>query len=334
MTRKLRLVAGIAAIVTSAILLAQVGCSHAEDPWAKVEGGNLKVLVSFPPLYCFTKGVADKDAKVLSLLVGVGPHEHQATADDAMLASGADLFFVNGLGLDDFVTKVADISGNKKIKTFKIAELALPDKEGPRLKMHEGDEPGHEGHKHHGVWDPHVWLGIEQSIAMVNTIAAKLKEADAGHAADYDKRAAAYVEKLKQLHTDGNKMLEAKKRPGDKEKIKIIATHESLDYFCESFGLELVGAVMPQPGVEPDPAKMQELESLCIAKHVHVIAVEPQYDRKHAEALQRALKAKGHEFRIIEIDPLETAPPDQLTGGDYYFKVMRRNLENLAKALQ
>ena len=45
-----------ALILAVAYLLSLVGCSRSPDPWG--EGKSLKVLVSFPPLYCFTKGVA------------------------------------------------------------------------------------------------------------------------------------------------------------------------------------------------------------------------------------------------------------------------------------
>jgi zinc transport system substrate-binding protein len=322
---RLRLVVGIAVALVGLFLVGQFGCHKAPNPWDGIEGGNIKVLVSFPPLYCFTKGVADKDAKVMSLLVAVGPHEHQAGADDAHIAGGADLFLVNGLQLDDFVTAVANASGNKKIKIVKIADEALP--KTSRLKMHEEDGGDHAGHKH-GEWDPHVWLGIEQAILMVQKICTTLKDTDAAHAADYDKRAAAYIEKLKQLQADGKKMLEGKKNR------KIVASHESLAYFCKSFDLEVVGAIMPMAGVEPDAAQLAKLEGLCKEHNVRVVAIEPQYSRKDAETLLRALEKKGHKLVIVEIDPMETAPPDQLVDGDYYFRVMRRNLENLAKTLE
>jgi ABC-type Zn uptake system ZnuABC Zn-binding protein ZnuA len=69
-------------------------------------------------------------------------------------------------------------------------------------------------------------------------------------------------------------------------------------------------------------------------ENVRVIAIEPQFSRKDAETLQKALEKKGHKLAIVEIDPMETAPNDQLVSGDYYFVVMRRNLENLAKNLE
>jgi zinc transport system substrate-binding protein len=323
MTRFFRIASAVAASILAVFLLSQVGCHRATDPWKDVPGGATKVLVSFPPLYCFTKGVVGDDAKVLSLLVAVGPHEHQAGADDAQLAAGADLFLVNGLQLDDFVTTVAKASGNTKIKIVKIADTALDPKE--RIRM--AQMPGHEGHGH-GIWDPHAWLGIEQAILMVQTIAATMKEADAAHAKDYDKRAAQYVDKLKQLQADGKKMLAGKKNR------KIIATHESLAYLCKSFDLELAGSIMPVAGVEAEGSQLAALEGLCEKYDIRVIAIEPQFKRDKAEALQQAQQSKGRKMVIITIDPMETAVPDQLVDGEYYLRTMRSNLENLAKNLE
>src|SRR5437762_10692713 len=128
MSRTIRIVCSVATCALAAYLLSLIGCSRSPDPWGEGKDKSLKVLVSFPPLYCFTKGVAGDDARVVSLLSATGPHEHQANADDAQLAAGADLFLANGLGLDDFVSKVVKNSGNKNVQIVKVADAALPEK--------------------------------------------------------------------------------------------------------------------------------------------------------------------------------------------------------------
>ena len=55
-------------VLVAALPVGFFGCSAAVDPWPHVEGGRLKVLVSFPPLYSFAKSVAGPDARVLSVL--------------------------------------------------------------------------------------------------------------------------------------------------------------------------------------------------------------------------------------------------------------------------
>jgi ABC-type Zn uptake system ZnuABC Zn-binding protein ZnuA len=312
--------------VLAPILLWFGGCRKSDDIWANVEGGPKRVLVSFPPLYCFTRAVADKDVKVVSLLAMVGPHGFRPGQDEAQVAHGADLFLVNGLKLDDFVTVVASRADNPKLKMVKVADEALP--EDKRLAISGDDHAGHEGHDH-GKWDPHAWLGIEQAVLMVRKIAAVLKETDPEHAADYDRRANDYVKKLEDLQAEGKKLLKGKQNR------KIIAMHESLGYFCKSFDLEVVASIMPQPGVEASSAQMAKLVDLCQEQNVRVIAVEPQYRKDVAESLKNAVpEAKRAGITIVEIDPLETATRADLDDPDYYFKVMRKNLDNLNKAMK
>jgi hypothetical protein len=66
-----------------------------------------------------------------------------------------------------------------------------------------------------------------------------------------------------------------------------------------------------------------------------VIAVEPQYSTSTSgETLKKELVAKGlTDAKLVEIDPLETVRPDDLTP-DWYEKKMRENLKALADALK
>jgi ABC-type Zn uptake system ZnuABC Zn-binding protein ZnuA len=322
---RLLTIAGAAALVVA--MFTHVGCTKTENPWNKVPGGKLKVLVTFPPLYCFTRGVAGDDAKVETLLTTAGPHEHSPDASDAHLAFGANLFLASGLTLDDFVTDVAAHSGNRSIKIVKVADKALARDKLLRLQHQHGDDHDEHGHKH-GQWDPHTWLGIEQAILMVNVIRDVLKEADPAHAAGYDTRAAAYVKKLEDLQAEGKKLLDGKKNR------KLIAMHESLGYFCKSFDLDLVDSVMPRPGVEADLPKLAELLKICQKDNIRILAIEPQYDANKARTLGDSLKQRGHVLELVEIDPMETCEHREDLDADYYFKVMRRNLQNLAKHMQ
>src|SRR5205823_11892200 len=198
MSRTTKVTSCLVCCALAVYLLSLIGCTPAPDPWREGKADSLKVLVTFPPLYCFTKGVAGDDARVVSLLSATGPHEHQANADDAQLAAGADLFLANGLGLDDFVGRVVKFSGNDRVPIVKIADAALPATEGPRLRLGEHGhehEPGGHQHEHKGEWDPHAWLGIDQAVLMVQEIAKTLKAADPANASGYDARAAQYVQK-------------------------------------------------------------------------------------------------------------------------------------------
>ena len=304
--------------------IALAGCSKATDPWENVPGGPTRVLVTIPPLYSLAKNVAGDDAAVLCLLGPHGPHgyESKMTRADSLKAKKAHVFFAIGLGLDEWTQKILNSSGNKeKIKFVEVGEMAGAIKEEKDDKEEKG---GHD--HHHGDSDPHVWLGIPESIKMVNAIRDSLQEIDPKNKDGYAKRAAAYVKELEKLLADGKAELKIKKNK------KLIATHESLRYFGKSFGLEILDSIQPRPGIEADSAKMTSLAKLMKEKDVRVIATEPQYPHNLAEILKANLAKQKVEVKLVEIDPLETAPADELDAG-YYVKKMRDNITNLAKAL-
>ncbi len=300
------------------------GCGKATDPWKDVPGGPKRVLVTIPPLYCFAKNVAGDDAAVLCLLGSHGPHGYDPKASDSLKAKKADVFFAIGLGLDEWTERILNSSGNKeKIQFVEVGESAGAFKEEPEKGKEE--KGGHDHHHPNGV-DPHVWLGIPESIRMVDAIRDTLQKIDPKNKEGYARRAADYVKELEKLQADGQTELKNKKNR------KLIATHESLRFFGKSFLLEIVDSIQPRPGIEADAGQMTKLVKLMKEKDIKVIATEPQYPHKLAEILKANLEKKKIKVNLAEIDPLETAPAAQLDAA-YYVKKMRENIANLAKAL-
>lgn len=310
----LTLVAGVA--------LALRGCGRAEDPWDRVSGGEPRVLTSFPPLYCFAKSVAGDEVAVLSLLTTVGPHDHKPDNKDALAVRKARVYFANGLTLDDSLTKLIDSAAGDSLKSVAVGNLGVPSDRRIRT-----GEIKHGNHTHPAGADPHVWLGIDEAVGMVNVIRDTLKDVDPKRADGYDRRAADYVGRLKKLHADGLALLK------DSKNRNLVTNHESLAYFARSFRLNIVGHIQTQPGVSVDSKHLAELVDLCKKHEVSVIAVEPQYSRASADQLRDELRRRGLAVEVIEIDPVETAEPGDLDAG-YYERVMRRNVETLAKHLK
>jgi ABC-type Zn uptake system ZnuABC Zn-binding protein ZnuA len=318
------------AVAGVTLLLLFSGCSRSTDPWAGAHPNQTKVLACFPPLYCFAANVAGDHAKVMCLLTTKGPHDYEPTTRDALMVAGAKLFLINGLELDDdFAKKLKTSSHNNTLVVEEIGE-AIPHKLLEHIDAdHKHDEKEGAHHHHHGEHDPHIWLGLPQAQAMVKAIAEKLGEVDATHKDDFQKNAAAYIEELKKLEAEGKKAF------ADKKNRAFISTHDSLRYFAKSFGLEYVDSIQPQPGDEADANKMGRLVELCKEKNIGVLAVEPQYAHGQADALARAVRGKGLKIAIVEIDPMETAVAgrDGNPSKDFYVEQMRRNIDNLSKAL-
>jgi zinc transport system substrate-binding protein len=315
---------------------AMPGCSKPPDPWKAAKTGQKHILVSFPPLYCLTQAIAGGDAYVICMLTATGPHDVQANITDAFKVNGADLVILNGLELDErFMNKLIKSSSNKAVPTLEVGE-AIPDElllpmEEEKDEPKQGKDDKHvHAHHHHGEHDPHIWLGPPQAVAMVEVIAAKLGEIDSANAAGYKKRAEQLVGELKKLQEDGKATFQAKKGRN------VLSMHESLRYFARAFDLNLVGAIQPQAGVDPDGTRIAKLQELCEKKQVNVITYEPQFNPAQSQLLQKQLKGRGLKVELVEIDPLETAP----VGADgvnpnpsHYLDTMRKNVEALARAL-
>lgn len=311
------------------------GCPRGADanPWASA-GNKPKVLVSFAPLYSFAANVAGPDAEVKCLLTTTGPHTHgDATPQNIDLARGCDVFFINGLGLEDeadgIATKLQKVAANPKWNVVNLGSKI------DEKWLHEG-EPDHDHGKEepadheHGT-DPHVWLSIRCAKRMVAGIRDELKRLDPAHAEGYDTRAAAYLKKLDRLEAEGKAML------ANKQEKTILAFHDSLAYFAETYGLEIAGSIEVYPGKEPTTDKLNQIIQLAQKHKARVIAVEPQFpNHTSAAAIRnalRGLKDNPVEAEFAEVDPLETCDEVEL-GPDLYETVMRKNLTALEKALR
>lgn len=305
------------------LLSLALGCAKMPDPWLEVPG-KFKVLVSFPPLYGMVKSVAGDRAAVISLCTTTGPHDYAFNAKDTILLRKADLFFYNGLELDNlFVERLAKDSSNPKLK---FSSLGKKVPKNLRIESKE-EKPGHEGHNH-GSFDPHIWLGVRQSLLMINAIRDELSLLDPEAAEEYKNRAASLAATLEEIQKEGITLLEGKKN-------KVIVTfHESLGYFASSFGIEIAGVIQKAPGDSPNALELAKIVQMCVEKKPSLIAVEPQYPRTtSAKLLQEELKKKGLEIPLVEIDPLETCTQADLAPKWYEIKY-KQNLEALAKNLQ
>ncbi|HXG08446.1 MAG TPA: metal ABC transporter substrate-binding protein [Gemmataceae bacterium] len=318
----------MASVTLWAALVGLAGCRPPEDPWGKTN--KLRVVASFPPLYCFVQNVAGPDAEVRCLIDTEGPHGYQYDPREVRLLRTADVFFANGLTLDDhFTHNLRNSSGNPNLR---FVEVGTCIDAGRLLAMKEDEGHSHAGHHHHhhGPNDPHVWLGIPEAIEMVRCIANVLAEKDPAHASGYRQRADAYIERLQKLYAQGREKLAGKN-------IKLVTVHESLGYFARAFDLQIAGSIQLHPGDEPTGAHIRDLAQLCVKEQVRIIAVEPQYPENTARTLLSVLKDKGVPNPVlVTIDPLETvAGGVEGEGFDagWYERKMAENIDNLAKAV-
>lgn len=261
------------------------------------------IVTSFYPMYIFTKNIV-KDTKNVRVVNMTEPqtgclHDYQMVPADLKTLDEADVFVINGAGMEAFMDKVVKQQPDLKIvEAVKGIEL---------LKDADGNE------------NAHVWVSISGAIQEVNNIANGLEEADPENAEAYRKNAEEYTALLK---AESDKMHNALEPYKGKS---IVTFHEAFPYFAEEFGLNIVSVVEREPGTEPSAGELAELIDKIKSTNVKVLFAEPQYSEKAAQSIAKQTGAK-----VYLLDPVVTGAKD--APADSYIKTMDENLKVLLQA--
>ena len=230
-------------------------------------------------------------------------HDYQLTTDDMKKLERANIFVVNGLGMENFLEKIKSERTNLKIIDASDSDEIFTLKDGDEI-------------------NPHVWLSITYNMNQVKAITSQLCLADPDHAAEYKKNALEYLNKLSALRDEMHFALD------NLPNKDIVTFHEAFPYFAAEFKLNIVGVVEREPGTEPTPGELTETIGKVNEMPAKVLFVEPQYSPKAAETISRETGAK-----IFTLDPIVTgdAKPEN---ADAYIEGMKKNKDTLVEALQ
>ena len=284
------------------LTFALVGCGS-----EKKDDDKLKIVTSFYPMYLetlnITRGVEGVEVVNMTPPQTGCLHDYQLTPEDMKTLETADIFVVNGLGMESFLDKVIEAHPNLKI-------------------INASDTPDIVPIMEDGVPNPHVWLSLTYAIAQVKNISAKLCELDPSRADVYKRYTLDYVDELTTLRDEMHISLTMLPNR------EIVTFHEAFPYLAAEFGLKIVATVEREPGTEPTPQELAETIEKINSLPVKIIFTEPQYSAKAAETIARETGAQ-----IFELDPIVTgeAKPENLLG---YVDRMLNNTLTLAKALQ
>ncbi len=267
---------------------------------------QLTVITSFYPMYVHTINITNS-IKGVNVINMTKPqtgclHDYQLTTNDLKILEKAQVFVVNGAGMEAFLTKVI-----KQIPKLKIVEASQG------ISLIKGD--GEEGD------NPHVWVSVTNTIRQVKNIADQLLKIDPAHGKQYQKNAAIYIKKLEILRNKMHKGLDGISNRN------IITFHEAFPYFAQEFNLNIVAVIEREPGSEPSAKELADTINIIKKVKVKALFAEPQYSAKAANTIARETGLK-----VSILDPVVTGE----TNGelDYYLTVMEKNLQSLQEALQ
>ncbi len=306
----MRLRYGVPPLLAGICSLLIVACGAPSVP-SSARAKQLTVVATFVPIYEFTKAVAGDKAQVEILIPpGSEVHDYQTKPEDLKKLAQAKLLIKNGLGLDDFADGLISSSGNAELKVVNASQgVKTLSRVGELVPIAKGEQKI--------TSNPHIWLDPIRVKQQVGNIQDALIAADPSHRESYKSNAEAYIGKLEALDQEYKKALALS------SKKEFITFHDAFPYLANRYGLKQL-AVIAIPEDELTPEDVKKTVQAAKKYKVKVLLSEPGVDNKLFTTLSKDLN-----IEVKTIDSLENGTLDP----DYYFKVMRANLEILKEAL-
>lgn len=298
----------------------------------------LTVVTSFYPMYIAALNIVDGVEGVrlenLSEPQTGCLHDFQLTPEDMKLLSTADVFVINGGGIESFMSDVA--KAYPKLDVVEACEdvalLSEDDADSDHDHDHDADTESDSDHDHdheadaesdsahdhdHGDENAHAWMSVPRYRTMVQTIASRLAEKDAKHADEYYANAKAYDAKLAVLEEKINSIKSLTNGQN------IIIFHEAYAYVADDFSMN--ACYLLDLDEERSVSAGEIKQVICAIKDdgVSVILAEELYGKSMGDTVSRET-----DVHVIYIDPLNRGEYDK----DSYLYGMEHNIELIKEA--
>lgn len=296
----------------------------------------LTVVTSFYPMYIATLNIVDGVEGVrlenLSEPQTGCLHDFQLTPEDMKLLSTADVFVINGGGIESFMSDVA--KAYPKLDVVEACEdvVLLSDDESDSDHDHDHDadagsdsDHDHEAdaesdsdHDHdHGDENAHAWMSVPRYRTMVQTIASRLAEKDVKHADEYYANAKAYDAKLAVLEEKINSIKSLTNGQN------IIIFHEAYAYVADDFSMNACYLLDLDEERSVSAGEIKQVISAIKDDGVSVILAEELYGKSMGDTVSRET-----DVHVVYIDPLNRGEYDK----DSYLDGMEHNIELIKEA--
>jgi zinc/manganese transport system substrate-binding protein len=280
-------------------------------------GGKIKVVASSLDMADFVRQVGGDRVEVYAIFRGrTDMHFFEPIPSQVMKLKAADMLVVAGLDGDAWVGALIDASRNSRIRFGATGYVDPSDGIRP-IQVPEGRIDGAMGHVH-PYGNPHYWFTPENAAVAVNNIYDGLVRLSPGDEPLFRENRDAYLGEIERTFE------ELKEKMAPFAGTAVVEYHQSWDYFCGFFGLEVVATLEPKPGIPPSGKHLAEVVRMAKSRSARLMLVEPYYPEK---PVRRVSEETGIETVRIPIY-LGT-----MKGIDSYLDLLRYNVKRIVKAL-
>ena len=294
------------------------------------EDEEFVVVTSFYPMYIATMNVIGETEGVtlknLSEPQTGCLHDFQLTPADMKLLSTADVFIINGGGIESFMEEIAKQYPDLVIiEACEGIELLCEEEShgGEDTHVHESDDAhadevdAHEEHNHDV--NAHAWMSVGNYRKQVEMIANGLAKASPEYAESFLANAKDYDGKLEGLQVEQEALFTLT------EGKEVILFHCAYDYVAEEFGLETALCMDLDEERQVSAGEVAKVLEVIKNHGVKYIFAEALYGTDMCEMVQ-----KEADIEVIYLDPLNRGEYDE----NSYLEGMRNNLKLLREAFE
>jgi zinc transport system substrate-binding protein len=237
----------------------------------------IRVVVSVPPLEYLVERVGGPRVQVQSMVQpGFSPATYEPTPKQVTNLAGADLYVRTGVPFENaWLTRFRSANPDMEI---------LDAREGLEVQLSDR-------HREHAGHDPHVWTSPRLAGHMARNIRDALISLAPDDATAFEAGFAALNAELGALDAELRKTL------SNLPSSRFIVYHPAWGYFAERYGLTQIA--IEKDGKEPSARALIALIDEAKRDGIVVVFVQPQFDRRLAEQVARAIG--GH---VEILDPL------------------------------
>ncbi len=281
-------------------------------------GGPLRVVTTSTDLKALVEAVGGDGVQVTSLAPAV--HEpHAVEVKPSQLAELKSTALLVRIGLDHepWLPRILQTVNDPRfvrgsphyLETAK--GIRLLQAETPRLRADRGVHL-------HGFGNTHFWLDPENARPITQAILDALAQLAPADRSLFEANRKRFIE---QLDTRLRRWTQAM---APYRGTRVVVVHETWPYFAERFGLKIVAALEPTPGVPPSPSYLAKLTHQMRGAGITVLIAEPS---SNASLVNEVAARSG--ARVVTLIPSVGGDPEARD----YLALFDVNIKRLTDAL-
>ncbi len=267
---------------------------------------ELLITTSFSIMADFAENIlGDRGTVEYIVPIGEEPHEYEPVPSDFQRVSDSEVFYVNGLDLEEWLQGLIDNTGD-----VPIVELS----EGIDPVALEGDDGN----------DPHAWLAPGLAPVYVENLVEDLVERDPEGEEEYRENAEQYLEELDELEN----WTQEKVEEVPEENRIIVLTEDAFKYFGREYGFETDGIWSINSHEEGTPAQINRIIDLAREEQPPYLFLESTIDPRYMESV-----SENSDVNIYDELIYTDAVGEEGSGAETYIEMMKHNVETIVGAL-